>query len=147
MRIISVLFVCLLLSFSVFAQTNGTAEEVPVTVEELTLTADDGSGESGEEKESFLQNDVPIHCSIVLSSVKSATVKMNIVYVKSIAPKSETKIVSVIYKTNGKQNMVNFTGSPEKSWALGKYRVDIYVDGKLSQSKEFEVVKVSKTRN
>lgn len=147
MRIISVVFVCLFLSFVAVAQTNGTVEETVVTVEEITLAADDGSGGSGEEKEIYLPNDVPIHCSIVLSSVKQATVKMNIVFVKSITPKSETKIITVSYKTNGKQNMVNFTGSPEKLWTVGKYRVDIFVDGTLSQSKEFEVAKDAKARN
>ena len=111
MKIFSLVFVCLFLSFAAFAQTNGSVK------------------------------DVPIHCSIVLSSVKAVTVKMNIAYVKSTSPKIENKVVVVSYTTNGTQNMVNFTGSPAKTWAIGKYRVDIFIDGKLSKSKEFEVTK------
>jgi hypothetical protein len=142
MRIFSLVFVCLFFSLAAFAQSDGNVEE-EITVEEIKLARDDGSGGIGEEREMFLPNDFPIHCSIVLSSIKAATVKMNIVFVKSTTPKVETKIVSVSYKTNGKQNMVNFNGSPAKSWAVGKYRVDIYVDAKLSQSKVFEVVKTA----
>jgi hypothetical protein len=141
MRIFSLVFVCLFLSHAAIAQTDGNVVDEEVTVEEITLSRDDGSGGIGEKREAFLPNDFPIHCSIVLSSVKSATVKMNIVFVKSVTPKVETKVVSVNYKTNGKQNMVNFNGSPAKTWAIGNYRVDIYVDAKLSQSRDFEVVK------
>ncbi len=130
MRIICLVFVCLFLTFAAVAQTDGSVEDVAVIVDELTLAVDDGSGGTGEERDSFLPTDVPIHCSILLSSAKPATIKMNIVFVKSVAPKSEQKVVTVSYKTNGKQNMVNFTASPEKYWTEGKYRVDIYIDGK-----------------
>ena len=142
MKIAGTLFVCLLMACAAFAQTS--ADEEIQTVEELTIARDNGSGEIGEEQETFSPNDVPIHCSIVLSSRKAATVKMNIVFLKPGAAKSESKILTVSYKTNGKQNMVNFTGAPDKLWTVGNYRIDIFLDGILSTSKEFEVKAAAK---
>lgn len=141
MKIVGALFVCLLLSFAAFAQTSEIKNKTEIGVEEITLSRDDGSGEIGDEAESFLTTDVPIHCSILLNSMESATVKMNLVAVKAAGLKPESKIITVSYKTNGKQNRVNFTVSPEKFWTEGKYRVDIFIDGKISESKEFEITK------
>ncbi len=141
MKMFCALFVCLLLSFAVSAQTSETENKTELGVEEITLSRDDGSGQIGDEAESFVTTDVPIHCSILLNSMESATVKMNLVVVKATGLKPESKIITVSYKTNGKQNRVNFTTSPEKFWTEGKYRVDIFIDGKISESKEFEITK------
>jgi hypothetical protein len=142
MKIVGALFVCFLLSFAAFAQTVETENKTEIAVEEITLSRDDGSGEIGDEAESFVITDVPIHCSILLNSIESATVKMNFVAVKAAGLKAESKIVTVSYKTNGKQNRVNFSASPDKIWAVGQYRVDIFINSKLSESKEFEISKI-----
>lgn len=143
MKIVGALFVCLLLCFAAFGQTARSENKTEIAVEEITLARDDGSGEMGDEAESFLTTDVPIHCSILLNSVESATVKMNFVAVKAAGLKPESKVVTVSYKTNGNHNRVNFTASPAKVWATGQYRVDIFIDGKLSESKEFEITKMA----
>ena len=91
-----------------------------------------------------MTTDVPIHCFVQLSSAKSVLVKMNFVAVKAVGLKSETKVVTVSYKTNGKQNAVTFNASPETIWAAGAYRADVLVDGKLAKSLEFEIKKSPK---
>jgi hypothetical protein len=55
--------------------------------------------------------------------------------------KPETRVVTTSYKTNGKQNRVNFSGSPEDFWTAGDYRIDIFIDGKIGGSKSFEIKK------
>ncbi len=139
MKLVLIVFLCLYVSVSAKAQIAGQEDEIEQTVEEITLARDDGEGGAGEEQEAFLTSDVPIHCSVLLTSAKPVVVKMNIVFIKAGASKSESKVVTVSFKTNGKQNRVNFTGSPERTWTAGTYRVDILLDGKLTKSKVFEV--------
>lgn len=141
MKILFVVFLCLFFGFSVFGQASESPETVTVNVENIALMRDDGEGNPGVETGVFKTTDFPIHCQITLDSVKSSAVKMNLVAVTVAGLKAETKIMTVSYKTNGEQNIVNFRGSPNKSWLSGKYRVDIFVDDKLAGKKEFEIEK------
>lgn len=141
MKILSAVLLCLFLTLGALAQTESELNDnADANVEAITLFRDD-DGEAGEETVVFLPTDVPIHCSVALTSVKAAAVKMTLVAVKANGLRSETKIVTVGYQTNGNQNTVNFTAKPGKLWAAGKYRVDIFIDGKLNKSKEFDVQK------
>jgi hypothetical protein len=66
---------------------------------------------------------------------------MNLVAVNVQGVKAETKVISVSYKTNGKQNRVSFTGKPEGIWTVGSYRIDVFVEDKLAVGKTFEIKK------
>jgi hypothetical protein len=69
---------------------------------------------------------------------------MNLVAVKVPDVRTETKIVTVSYKTNGKQNQVNFTGKPDNgAWTAGNYRIDLFIDGKPAGSKDFQIQKTA----
>jgi hypothetical protein len=141
MKFLLVVFLCLLFGFGVFGQTTETTEKTTVNVENIALMRDDGEGNPGAETEIFKTTDFPIHCQITLDSVKSSTVKMILVAVAVSGLKAETKIMTVNYKTNGEQNIVNFRGSPQNVWLAGKYRVDIFVDNRLAGNKEFTIEK------
>lgn len=141
MKIFLVLFLCLLFAASAPAQTENVPEPAETGVEEITLMRDDGEGNAGDETDVFKTTDIPIHCQILLNSIKPAVVKMNLVAAEVRGLKTGMKILSVSYKTNGKQNVVVFRGSPEKIWLAGKYRVDIFIDNKLGGSKAFEIQK------
>lgn len=138
MKIVLLLLCFLVFGFSVFGQTAAIQE---VAVEAISLARDDGSGKAGEETDVFSTRDIPIHCLIQLNSTKSAIVKMNLVAVKVAGVKAETKVVTVSYKTSGNQNRVRFTGKPDGIWTAGMYRIDIFIDGKASGSREFEIQK------
>lgn len=144
MKIIGAIFVCLLMCFTAFGQTTESEKNEEISVEEITLFRDDGSGGMGNEAESFLTTDVPIHCSILLNSSESANIKMNVVAIKAAGLKAETKVVTVNYKTGGKYDRVNFNASPADLWAEGNYRIDIFINGKFSAKKEFEITKAAK---
>ena len=142
MKIIFISLLCLIFASGAFAQI----EEKPrkpetVGVEEIHLAKDDGKGEAGEIVDSFLTTDIPIYCVVQLNSTTPATVKMNFVAVDVKGVKAETKVITVSYKTNGKQDLVNFTGKPDKVWTAGNYRIDIFIDGKLVTGKAFEIKK------
>lgn len=140
MKIIYALIFCALFAPNVFAQTD----ETEIGVEEIQLARAVGTnGELSEPTTIFTTTDVPIYCSIKFgASGKAAAVKMNFVAVSASGLKPNSVVVSVNYKTNGKETGVNFEASPgAKVWAAGKYRVDILFDGKASKSLGFEIQK------
>lgn len=123
----------------VFGQTEAPQTSAQNGVAAITLARGSG-GEAGEATTSFTTADVPIYCLIELASTKIVSVKMNVVAVAAIGLRA---VVSVVYKTDGRQTGVTFTASPEKTWAAGKYRVDVSLDGKPAKSLEFEIQKTS----
>jgi hypothetical protein len=131
---------CVLFTFNVFAQ-NEENEPQTVGVEEVYLAKDNGEGKAGDVAESFLTTDIPIYCIVQLNSSKPTTVKMNFVAVSVQGVKAESKVISVNYKTNGKQNRVSFTGKPDVFWTAGSYRIDIFINDKLAVGKTFEIKK------
>ena len=146
MKLVSIIFLCLFFSLAALGQTPAQVSQTDnetVGVEEIYLAKDNGEGKAGEAATNFLTTDIPIFCVVQLNSTKPATVKMNFIAVKVAGVKAETKVVSVSFKTNGKQNRVNFTGSPEGFWIAGNYRVDVFIDGKLGGSRELEIQKAA----
>lgn len=141
MRFLLVVFLCLFCGFGVFAQNTETAEKAIVNVEAIALMRDDGEGNPGEETEVFKTTDFPIHCQVTLDSVKATAVKMILAAAAVPGLKAETKILTINYKTNGEQNIINFRGSPQKAWLAGKYRVEIFIDNRLAGKKEFIIEK------
>ncbi len=64
---------------------------------------------------------------------------MNFVAVGVTGVKADTKVVTASYTTKEGQNRVNFSGKPDGKWTPGKYRVDIFLDGKIAKNIEFEI--------
>ena len=110
-----------------------------VGVEDIYLAKDDGKGQAGESATVFRTNDIPIYCIVQLDSTTSVTVKMNLVAESVAGVKADTKVVSTSYTTKGGQNRVNFSGRPDGKWTAGKYRAEIFIDGKLSKNLPFEI--------
>ena len=140
MKIILITIFCALFAFNAFAQTQED-EPQKVGVEEIYLAKDNGEGAAGDVSETFLTTDIPIYCIVQLNSTKPALVKMNLVAVSVQGVKAESKVISVNYKTNGKQNRVSFTGKPDVFWTAGSYRIDVFIDDKLAVGKTFEIKK------
>lgn len=122
---------------SVFAQT-GSNVAAPA-VEEVYLAKDDGEGRAGEQATEFRTIDIPIYCVVLLDTSAKTTVKMNFVAVNVAGVRPDTKVVTASYTTKENQNRVNFSGRPEGKWTPGKYRVDLFLDGKSAKSLEFEI--------
>jgi len=111
---------------------------------DLTLARKNSGGDIEEGIEIFSPRDIPIICYVDLASDKPVTVKLNFIAVKVRGVRPNSKIISISYKTKEGEDIVTFTGKPEKQWVLGAYRVDILLDGKLTTSKEFTVSKKPK---
>ncbi len=129
-------------NMAIFGQTLEKTNVLPGDgIEDIYLTKDDGKGKKGDIAEKFATTDVPIHCVVMLDSEKSVTVKMIFVAVSVKGVKPESKVVTTVYKTDGMQNIVNFTGRPDGVWTAGTYRVDIFLDGKPAGNRLFEIEK------
>jgi hypothetical protein len=136
MKFILVTVILILTAVSAFAQADSGKT---VAVEELYLAKDDGNGKAGEQVSEFSTADVPIYCVVLLDDAQKVTVKMNFVAVGVPGIKADTKVVSASYTTKEGQNRVNFSGRPEGKWPPGKYRVDIFLDGKAAKALEFDI--------
>lgn len=137
MKFIHIAILCVFIAVtSAFAQGD-----VPVapSVEEAYLAKDDGNGKAGEQAAEFSTTDIPIYCVVMLDTQKTVTVKINFVAVSVAGVKAETKVVTASYTTKDGQDRVNFTGRPDGRWTAGKYRVDIFLDGKAAKAVEFEI--------
>jgi hypothetical protein len=139
-KLIYSLLICLFVAAGAYAQSD-----LPATpaVEELYLARDDGRGKPGEQVSEFRTTDIPIHCVVLLDANTIVTVKMNFVAVSVTGVRPDTKVVTSSYVTEDGQNRVNFTGRPDDRWTPGKYRVDIFLDGKIAKSLEFDIKSVA----
>lgn len=137
MKVFFLIILLLLSCDAAVAQTNQPA--ATGGIEEVYLAKDDGNGKAGEQVTEFSTTDVPIYCVVLLESGAKAVVKMNFVAVNVAGVKPETKVVTSSYTTKDGQNRVNFTGRPEGKWTPGKYRVDLFLDGKKVKDVEFEI--------
>lgn len=126
----------LILSMPAFGQQDSP---IAPAIEEIYLARDDGKGRAGEQVTEFRTADVPIYCVVLLDSRAKAIVKMNFVAVSVAGVKPETRVVTASYTTNEGQNRVNFTGRPDGRWTPGKYRMDLFIDGRLARDIEFEI--------
>lgn len=140
MRVVKAVFliiVSVLSCYTIFAQTAPPA--LTGRIEEVYLAKDDGAGKAGEPVTEFRTTDVPIYCVVLLESGEKAVVKMNFVAVNVAGVKPETKVVTASYTTKGGQDRVNFTGRPDGKWTSGKYRVDLFLNGKKVRDVEFDI--------
>lgn len=141
MKFVLAILFCLLFVSTVCGQIGEGDNKPVVGIAEISLARDDGKGNVGEITNNFATTDTSIHFLIQLDSVESVTVKMNLIAVKAVGLKPETRSVNVSYTTDGTQNQVNFDASPNGVWAAGNYRADIYINGKLAGSRTFEIEK------
>ena len=109
------------------------------TIEEVYLAKDAGNGKAGEQVTEFAVGDIPIHCVVLLDTSTKVTVKMNFVAVAVAGVKPDTKVVTASYTTSERQNRVNFIGRPDGKWTPGRYRVDIFLEGKPQKQIEFSI--------
>jgi hypothetical protein len=137
LRILLILILIVISGFGISAQSE--SGETASGIEEVYLARDDGNGKAGEQVTEFRITDVPIYCIVLLESAAKAVVKMNFVAVAVAGVKPDTKVVTASYITKDGQNRVNFTGRPDGTWTPGKYRVDLFLDGKLVRDLEFTI--------
>lgn len=130
-------FLALTLLSAAYGQDSGIAAERQ-SVSDAYLAKDD-RGKVGNVSEDFDTGDSTIYCVVVLSSTRSATVKMNLVAVSVRGVRPETKVVATTYTTREGENQVSFSGSAATNWTAGEYRADIFLNGAIAKKIDFLV--------
>lgn len=139
MKFVLIGFLCLFFASNAFAQGENSGKNNDQSIKKISLARTDIEGNIEENIEVFASKDIPIYCYIDLTSDKPTLVKMEFIAVKAKGLRPNKKVVVVSYKTQKGENSVSFDASPAKIWSVGDYRVDIFLDGKLSETKEFKI--------
>jgi|GEM_PF-4233269 len=108
-------------------------------VDDILLARDDGGGRAGEVVMRFGTDDNPLHGVIRLNGVKRGT-SVGAVWMAVEAGGVHNHVVASRDLTAGIQgNVADFSVSLPRAWPEGRYRVDVYLDGILVRSREFEI--------
>ena len=133
---ITAILVCLGLVCAIGAQDTKETES-PVAL--VILAKNDADGTIIEEPEAFYSKDIPIYCYVDLKVEKPSMISVKYIAVKAKGVRPNAVITTARYKTKKGEIGAAFDGKPQSKWAVGDYRVDVYVDGKLVEKREFKI--------
>jgi hypothetical protein len=145
MKMIWLVLLCLLLGLNSVAQEtenngkNGDEKTEEVKISKLTLAKKDTEGNIVEDVDVFAPKDLPIYCYVDLDKTEPTAIKMKLIAVRAKGVRPDSNILLVSYKTRKGENGASFRAAPKDIWAVGDYRVEIYLNDKLAESKEFKV--------
>lgn len=111
----------------------------PSLIDAVYLAKSDKDGNVGDVAEEFITTDIPIYCIVELTTSESLLVRLNFVAVKVAGMRPGTVVVKTQYRTNNGETVVHFSGSPEKLWPVGVYRVDVFAGDDSKVSIEFNI--------
>jgi hypothetical protein len=119
--------------------SGGSSSSSKVHVDSLDL-ARDNNGSAGEHVSSFKPTDNPMHFVVGLSEFESGTkVRVVLMAVDVATGEKNVKVGEIERETGTLENQMDATMTLPRNWPTGTYRVDVYVEGSLDKSREFEV--------
>ena len=144
------LFVVLACSFgkkSTNESTNRGATENSATadpgstgaIDDLHMAKDDGKGDPGEETNAFSPGDRTIHCVAKLADGKAGTKMKFSWFIVDAGGSTNEKIKDIDYTTRGLENIVHGHLTLPQDWPIGKYRVEVFVNGNLEKTARYSV--------
>lgn len=135
-KTITVLIVCLALVCVAQAQNT---EEKQSSVKLVTLAKNDPGGFIVEEPALFHPKDIPILCYVDLNHDNPTLIQVKYVAVKAKGIRPNTIVMTAQYQTRKGETGAAFDGKPTKDWAIGDYRVDVYINKILKEKREFMI--------
>ena len=113
-------------------------------IKEAHVAKDNGQGGPGEETDTFGPTDKTIHCVVELAEPKpGATIRYSWWLVEAEGENNERikneKIQDFEYTTKPDERIVHGHMTMPDDWPPGEYRVDVYVNGNLEESVEYNV--------
>ena len=110
-----------------------------LAIKEIHMAKDNGNGQPGDETDSFEPGDRTIHCVTTLKTAKSGTqMKFSWWIVDADGTKNQ-KIKDIDYSTRALENIVHGHLTLPQDWPVGKYKVQIYVNGDLDRTLFYSV--------
>jgi hypothetical protein len=113
------------------ASSNGALQDLHM--------AKDKGGDPGEETNEFSPGDRTIHCVAKLANPKAGTkIRFSWFIVDAGGSKNE-KVKDIDYTTGALDNIIHGHLTLPRDWPVGKYKVDVFVNGNLEQTARFSV--------
>lgn len=110
-----------------------------ITVASIDLATDD-NGQPGSTVQSFSPTDNPMHFVIKLSdSAKGTKVRVVLKAVSVSTGDRDTKVGELDYELKPLENRVNAQFELPKDWPTGSWRLEVYINGALDESRDFQV--------
>ncbi|HWP53513.1 MAG TPA: hypothetical protein VN476_05225 [Pyrinomonadaceae bacterium] len=100
--------------------------------------ARDANGKPGAETTSFAPDNRTIHCVISLNKAKKGT-QVRFIWKAVDVGGTNEDIKTIDYTTNSFENKVQGHLVLPKDWPVGKYRVDVYINGALDKTIDYTI--------
>jgi hypothetical protein len=128
-----VVFVVMACNFSKNSNSNSGS------ISKITMAKDNGSGDPGDETNTFTPSDQKIHCLVTLRNPKEG-IKVSFSWwiVEANGTKNE-KLKDIDYTTESDVKTVHGHLSSTRDWPSGKYKVEARIDGNLEKTVSFIV--------
>jgi hypothetical protein len=108
-------------------------------IKEIHMAKDDGNGNPGDETDSFAPGDRTIHCVASLKQAKSGTDMRFSWWIVDADGSKNQKVKDIDYKTRALENIVHGHLTLPQDWPVGKYKVQIYVNGDLDKTAFYSI--------
>ena len=101
--------------------------------------AKDNNGAPGTETDSFEAGDPTVHCVATLAEAKSGTQMKFSWWIVDAGGSKDEKIKDIDYTTGALENVIHGHLTLPKDWPVGKYKVELYVNGALDKTVSYSV--------
>ena len=122
--------------------SNSNSDSPPTSTGALTqvhMARDDGKGDPGEESDSFNPKDRTVHCVTTLKDAKSGTQMKFSWFIVDADGRQNEKIREINYTTRALEDVVHGHLIAPRDWPVGKYKVEVYVNGNLEETVPYTV--------
>jgi len=108
-------------------------------IEEIHMAKDNGKGGPGDETFNFEPGDRTIHCVTTLKAAKSGTKMRFSWWIVDADGTKNQKIKDIEYSTREREDTVHAHLTLPQDWPIGKYKVQVYVNGDLDRTLSYNV--------
>ena len=108
-------------------------------IKEIHMAKDDGNGAPGDETNTFAPSDRTVHCVATLKNAKSGTQMKFSWWIVDADNTKNQKIKDIDYTTGALENVIHGHLTLPQDWPVGKYKVQVYVNGDLDRTLAYSV--------
>jgi hypothetical protein len=108
-------------------------------IKEIHMAKDDGHGKPGSPTFSFEPSDRTLHCVATLKEAHAGTEMRFSWWIVDADGTQNRKIKDIDYTTRTLEDIIHGHLSLPQDWPIGKYKVQVYVNGNLDRTVPFTV--------
>ena len=103
------------------------------------MAKDNGRGAPADETSTFEAGDRTVHCVVKLKQAKGGTQMKFSWWIVDAEGSKNQKIKDIDYSTKPLENIVHGHLTLPQDWPIGKYKVQVYVNGDLDRTVEYAI--------